>query len=86
MLLSGPAVLSSGGHGGGGSSANSSAAHASEAKLSHCGANFCVLSTHGNDNLERPPDSEIYEISTIYLCCVVAAVAFVAFMVDPLSR
>ncbi|KAJ1523258.1 hypothetical protein ONE63_001137 [Megalurothrips usitatus] len=80
-------VLSSGGHGGGGtSSANSSLHAASEEKLSHCGANFCVLSNHANDNLERPPDSEIYEISTIYLCCVVAAVAFVAFMVDPLSR
>ncbi|XP_034232341.1 UNC93-like protein [Thrips palmi] len=77
-------VLSSGAHGGGGGSANSS--QASEARLSHCGANFCVLNTHGNDNLERPPDSEIYEISTIYLCCVFAAVAFVAFMVDPLSR
>lgn len=77
-------VLSSGGHGGGGG--GNASAHSSDSHLALCGANFCVLNTLGNDNLERPPDSEIYEISTIYLCCVVAAVAFVAFFVDPLSR
>lgn len=39
-----------------------------------------------NQNLHRPPDSEIYEISAIYLACVVVAVLMVALLVDPLSR
>ncbi|CAH0546899.1 unnamed protein product [Brassicogethes aeneus] len=51
-----------------------------------CGANFCVMSNLNNDNLERPADSEIYEISSIYLACIVAAVVLIAIMVDPLSR
>lgn len=41
---------------------------------------------HDNQNLHRPPDSEIYEISAIYLACVVVAVLMVALLVDPLSR
>lgn len=77
-------VLSSGAHGGGHSSANASIA---EEKLRHCGSNFCVVGgSHGNGNLERPPDSEIYTISTIYLCCIFVAVAMVALLIDPLSR
>lgn len=76
-------VLSSGAHGGGGHSGNSTI---SEAALHHCGANFCVVANHGNENLERPPDSEIYEISAIYLACVIVAVLMVALLVDPLSR
>jgi len=36
--------------------------------------------------LERPPDAEIYEISSIYLCCVIVAVGIIALMVDPLAR
>ncbi|XP_067012186.1 UNC93-like protein [Anabrus simplex] len=54
--------------------------------LKFCGANFCLSASQGNDNLERPPDSEIFEISGIYLCCVIVAVAMVAIFVDPLSR
>lgn len=77
-------VLSSGAHGGGHSSANASIA---EEKLKHCGSNFCVVGgSHGNGNLERPPDSEIYLISTMYLCCIFVAVAMVALLIDPLSR
>lgn len=58
-------VLSSGAHGsGGGHSGNSSDASAA---LELCGANFCVVQTTDNANLERPPDSEIFEISAIYL-------------------
>lgn len=41
---------------------------------------------HDNQNLHRPPDNEIYEISAIYLACVVVAVLMVALLVDPLSR
>lgn len=41
---------------------------------------------HDNQNLHRPPDSEIYEISAIYLACVAVAVIMVALLVDPLSR
>lgn len=41
---------------------------------------------HDNQNLHRPPDEEIYEISAIYLACVVVAVLMVALLVDPLSR
>lgn len=75
-------VLSSGGHGGGGGG-NSSF---SESALSLCGANFCVVASAENGNLERPPDSEIYEISSIYLACIVTAVIFIALFLDPLSR
>lgn len=51
-----------------------------------CGANFCVVNTNGNDNLARPNDSEIYEISGIYLACILVAVFLIAVLVDPLSR
>lgn len=51
-----------------------------------CGANFCVMNLNNNDNLARPADSEIYEISSIYLACIFAAVVLIAFCVDPLSR
>ncbi|XP_069705359.1 UNC93-like protein isoform X2 [Periplaneta americana] len=59
---------------------------ATEEALRSCGSNFCVVGNGGNDNLERPPDSEIYEISSIYLCCVLVATGMVALFVDPLSR
>lgn len=75
-------VLSSGAHGGGGGGNGSH----SEAALSLCGANFCVLASAENGNLERPPDSEIFEISTIYLGCIVCAVLVIALFLDPLSR
>lgn len=78
-------VLSSGAHGGGGSSHSDNDTLVSDA-LDLCGANFCVQNQHQNDNLERPPDSEIYEITIIYLACIIAAVAMVALLVDPLSR
>jgi hypothetical protein len=75
-------VLSSGAHGsGGGHSTNFS-----DGALDLCGANFCVKETTDNANLERPPDSEIYMISTIYLACIVAAVTIIALFMDPLSR
>lgn len=51
-----------------------------------CGANFCVVNTNGNENLARPNDSEIYEISGIYLACIIVAVLLIAVLVDPLSR
>lgn len=75
-------VLSSGAHGGGGGGNGSH----SEAALSLCGANFCVLASAENGNLERPPDAEIFEISTIYLGCIAAAVIVIALFLDPLSR
>jgi len=76
-------VLSSGEGGGGGGHTN---ATQSEEYLETCGANFCMVSTTGNENLERPPDVEIYEISSIYLCCIIVAVGIIALFVDPLSR
>lgn len=75
-------VLSSGAHGGG----NSGNHTFSEAALSQCGANFCVIASAENANLERPPNSEIYEISTIYLACILGAVIIIALLLDPLSR
>ncbi|XP_046382287.1 UNC93-like protein [Ischnura elegans] len=52
-----------------------------------CGANFCSSSADGtNDNLERPPDSEIYTISAIYLLFVALAVLIIAIFLDPLSK
>lgn len=74
-------VLSSGAHGSGGGHSNYS-----EAALDLCGANFCVVETTDNANLERPPDSEIFTISAIYLSCIVAAVIIIALFMDPLSR
>ena len=74
-------VLSSGAHGGSGGNQTFS-----ESSLSHCGANFCVITSAENGNLERPPDSEIFEISTIYLACIAGAVLIIAFFLDPLSR
>ncbi|XP_037938332.1 UNC93-like protein [Teleopsis dalmanni] len=74
-------VLSNGAHGGG-SDSNTTI---SEEDLQYCGANFCVNgNTHGN--LERPPDHEIFEISMIYLSCIIAAVAIIAIFLDPLKR
>ncbi|PSN43975.1 UNC93-like protein [Blattella germanica] len=57
-----------------------------EEALRTCGSNFCMIGNGANENLERPPDSEIYEISSIYLCCVIIATGMVALFVDPLSR
>ncbi|XP_018318775.1 UNC93-like protein isoform X2 [Agrilus planipennis] len=66
-------------HGGGGSSSNS---NVSTYEL--CGANFCSISN--NQNLERPDDEEIFEISGIYIACIVCAVVIIATFVDPLTR
>ncbi|XP_050101118.1 UNC93-like protein [Anopheles aquasalis] len=85
-------VLSSGAHGAAPASfddsINGSAtiSHSNDDALSYCGANFCVVGTSDNSNLQRPPDSEIYEISAIYLSCIVGAVIIIAIFLDPLSR
>ncbi|XP_058127484.1 UNC93-like protein isoform X2 [Anopheles ziemanni] len=80
-------VLSSGAHGAVSSvSSNGSEPHEDIDSLSACGANFCVVETSDNANLQRPPDSEIFEISAIYLSCIVAAVVIIAVFLDPLSR
>lgn len=70
-------------HGGGGGNGSSPSDTTS---FDTCGANFCVMNTNSNDNLSRPDDKEIFEISTIYLACIFAAVVIVAVFVDPLSR
>lgn len=78
-------VLSSGAHGisTGAGPDNSSATDI----LDKCGAHFCLdNSGEGSGNLERPPDYEIYEISSIYLACIVAAVVVIAIFLDPLRR
>ncbi|KAG5306222.1 PREDICTED: UNC93-like protein [Acromyrmex echinatior] len=75
-------VLSDGGHSGDDGNSTTS----SWEKIKSCGADFCVLGNGGHENLERPPESEIYEISAIYLTCVIVAVIIVALFVDPLSR
>ncbi|KAJ8664601.1 hypothetical protein QAD02_006263 [Eretmocerus hayati] len=56
------------------------------AKVSRCGANFCIFGNGNQGSLYRPPESEIYEISAIYLTCILVAVLIVALFVDPLSR
>ncbi|KAJ8915791.1 hypothetical protein NQ315_004603 [Exocentrus adspersus] len=54
---------------------------------SGCGANFCQSDQlDSNENLERPDDAEIFEISGIYLACIVSAVIMIAVVVDPLTR
>ncbi|XP_058809078.1 UNC93-like protein [Phymastichus coffea] len=79
-------VLSGDAHGGGSSpSINGSLIAGPVREVQKCGAQFCIQGgTH--ENLNRPPDSEIYEISSIYLTCVMVAVLIVALFVDPLSR
>lgn len=77
-------VLSSGAHGGG--SVHSDNETLGDLALAKCGANFCVVETDDNANLQRPPDSEIFEISAIYLSCIIAAVVIIALFMDPLSR
>lgn len=73
-------VLSSGAHGGG------SSGNHTISTFETCGANFCVIASADNANLERPPDKEIYTISTIYLACILGAVIIIALLLDPLSR
>ncbi|XP_054275029.1 UNC93-like protein isoform X2 [Macrosteles quadrilineatus] len=75
-------VFSSGAHGG---ASHGNATIHTEASLRHCGANFCT-NLGGNANIQRPPDSEIFTISSIYLACIFVASAMVALFVDPLSR
>lgn len=77
-------VLSSGAHGGA-HHVNSTTQSVEETRLRSCGSNFCVIGGNAG-NLERPPDSEIYHISAIYLSCIVVATIMIALMVDPLSR
>ncbi|XP_057650871.1 UNC93-like protein isoform X2 [Diorhabda carinulata] len=67
-------------HGGGGSHSSNGT------NYDLCGANFCVNTINNNENLERPDDKEIYEISMIYLACIIAAVTLIALIVDPLTR
>lgn len=75
-------MLSSGAHGSGGSADT----NYSDTELDLCGANFCVEELHDNANLQRPPDSEIFVISIIYLSCILVAVAIIALFMDPLKR
>lgn len=67
-------VLSSGAHGSGGGSSNFS-----DASLDLCGANFCVVGATSGDNanLSRPPDEEIFQITSIYLACIAGAVVII---------
>lgn len=74
-------VLSSGAHGGSHTPENGTSL---EESLERCGAHFCVIESEGSS--ERPPDWEIYEISSIYLSCIVAAVIIIALFLDPLRR
>ncbi|XP_011299291.1 UNC93-like protein [Fopius arisanus] len=74
-------VLSEGEFGSGG---DENATNFNLEKLSTCGAHFCTMG--GHHEVERPPESEIFEISSIYLTCVIVAVIIVALFVDPLSR
>lgn len=70
-------------HGGGGESTFDIAENVT---YEGCGANFCTQMSGNNDNLARPDDKEIYEISAIYLACIFSAVFLIAVSVDPLSR
>ncbi|KAF2904025.1 hypothetical protein ILUMI_02152 [Ignelater luminosus] len=62
-----------------------SSSNATTATYESCGANFCVMNLNNNDNLARPDDKEIFEISGIYLACIIVAVITIALFVDPLS-
>lgn len=81
QFLSSFSVLSNPHGGGGGHSDNET-----HTDYDICGANFCVVNSNNNQNLQRPADSEIFEISGIYLACIFAAVAIIAIFVDPLTR
>lgn len=79
-------ILSSGMHGGGGGGGSAEHSNASlEHALEKCGAHFCVV-PGAEGEISRPPDHEIYEISSIYLSCILAAVVIIAVFLDPLKR
>ncbi|KAL1130888.1 hypothetical protein AAG570_012129 [Ranatra chinensis] len=87
--LWGNLISSLGAHGGGGGTSHGNHTREEiEEALHLCGSNFCVSESEagGLETLERPPDSEIYTMCTIYLGCVIAAVIMIAAFVDPLSR
>lgn len=52
---------------------------------STCGASFCA-SVSNTDSESSVDSSELYEIMSIYLGCIVVAVLLIVALVDPLSR
>lgn len=53
-------------------------------KIRKCGADFCNSAV--DDIIPRPPDSEIFLITSIYLVCITMSVILVAVFLDPLTR
>jgi hypothetical protein len=74
------AVLSSG--------LDKSSTNISVEALEKCGASFCPwnLNTTENPNLERPGDSKIYTLATIYLIVALSAALILTLFVDPVIR
>ncbi|CAG9764674.1 unnamed protein product [Ceutorhynchus assimilis] len=52
---------------------------------SQCGANFCA-SISNSEESTGVASSELYEIMSIYLACIILAVLLIVMLVDPLSR
>lgn len=50
-----------------------------------CGSSFCIQASN-EETAERPPEWEIWEISSIYLLCIFIAVIIIALFLDPLKR
>ncbi|XP_048525167.1 UNC93-like protein isoform X2 [Dendroctonus ponderosae] len=50
-----------------------------------CGANFCA-SISNSDETSAVASSELFEIMSIYLACIIVAVILIVILVDPLSR
>ncbi|XP_066260260.1 UNC93-like protein isoform X2 [Euwallacea similis] len=50
-----------------------------------CGANFCSSASNSEDD-SSVDSGELYEIMSIYLACIIAAVILIVILVDPLSR
>ncbi|XP_076262832.1 UNC93-like protein isoform X2 [Rhynchophorus ferrugineus] len=63
----------------------SSSSHSNGTDYSNCGANFCA-SVGNNEESSGVASTEIYEIMSIYLACIVLAVLLIVMLVDPLSR
>lgn len=59
--------------------------HGNSTNYDMCGANFCS-SVSNSEEGSGVAKSEIYEIMSIYLACIITAVFLIVILVDPLSR
>lgn len=67
------------------SNPHGASSHGNSTTYDKCGANFCSSVSNSEDS-SGVASSEIYEIMSIYLTCIIVAVLLIVILVDPLSR